>query len=484
MIFAGPYLNQYPCYLPLTGWDALGTPISLADEFLYTGDMWKLPDQRFARRHLLKVGLLGTHSLALSNVLRARSHAGEKKHAKNTSVVWLWLQGGAPHIETFDPKMDATSDYRSMVGSLSTSIPGVEWGGQLPKLSALADQMSVVRSFHHTNPDHLGASHYVLTAMDAPIGASRQLSPSYGSIAAKVRGPSHPATGVPTFVRVSRTVSFDFDQPLWLGVEHAPFDASGPAHSNLSLSLDAGRLNDRQRLRKQLDTLQRTVDQTGVMDGMDAFEQQAIDLVLSRSKEAFDISQEEASLQTRYGPGLGAQLLAARRLCEAGCGFVMLNYGWAPTPSQTPFAWDMHLGPSQPKAPSMKSQLEAIFPMFDHAIATFLEDIRDRGQQENILLVVTGDFGRTPKINTYGGRDHWPGLCTLALAGGGLRHGQVVGTSSAKAEYPLSNPYEPKDLMATLFHVLGIDPRLQSRDFAGRPNYYLPTGARPITELI
>ena len=122
--------------------------------------------------------------------------------------------------------------------------------------------------------------------------------------------------------------------------------------------------------------------------------------------------------------------------------------------------------------------------MFDHAIATFLEDIRDRGQQENILLVVTGDFGRTPKINTYGGRDHWPGLCTLALAGGGLRHGQVVGTSSAKAEYPLSTPYEPKDLMATLFHVLGIEPRLQSRDLAGRPNYYLPTGARPITELI
>jgi hypothetical protein len=443
--------------------------------------MWKVSNKQICRRNMLKVGLWGASGFSLSSLLQARSDAAESVRAKDTSVIWLWLQGGAPHIETFDPKMDAPSDYRSMVGALSTSIPGVEFGGQLPKLSKLAHKMSIVRSFHHTNVDHLGASHYVLTAMDAPGGAKEQLSPSLGSITSKV---SHRDSGVPTFVRVSRTVSFDFDQPLWLGGAHAPFDVTGPGCDNLNLSLNVERLSDRLRLRKQLDSLKRSIDQTGVMDAMDSFEQQAVDLVLSNSKDAFDISKENPHLKERYGPGLGEQLLGARRLCEAGCGFVMLNYGWAQTPSKTPFAWDMHLGPSQKNAPPMKRQLEAIFPMFDHAIGTFLEDVSERGLSDKILLVITGDFGRTPKMNQYGGRDHWPGLCTLALAGGGLRSGQVVGTSSAKAEYPISSPYEPKDLMATIFHVLGIDHRLQADDFSGRPNYLLPNGAKPIAELV
>lgn len=428
--------------------------------------------------------MAGASSFSIANVLQGRENSPARNSNTDTSVIWLWLQGGAPHIETFDPKMTAPSNYRSMVGAQSTAIPGVEFGGQIPKMSALADKLSVVRSFQHTNGDHLGASHYVLTATDAPVGAKKQLAPSFGSITSKVRGPAHKTTGVPTFTRVSRTVSFDFDQPLWLGGEFTPFDISGPARSNLNLNVDVDRIGSRQRLRSNLDTIRRRLDQSGAMDATDKFQQQAVDLVLGNAKDAFDTTKEDARTKAAYGPGLGEQLLSARRLCEAGCGFVMLNYGWAPTPSETPFAWDMHLGPSQPNAPAMKGQLEAIFPMFDHAISAFLTDVEQRGLSENILLVVTGDFGRTPKINANGGRDHWPGLCTLALAGGGLNHGQVIGTSSTKAEYPTSRAYEPKDLMATLFHVLGIDPAMQADDFNGRPNYLLPTGAKVISELV
>lgn len=438
----------------------------------------------FSRRDMLKVGVLGSTGLTLPDLLRAREASQRARSlAKDTSIVWLWLQGGAPQIETFDPKMTAPSDYRSMVGALGTSVPGVEFGGCLPKLAKQAQDLSVVRSFHHTNGDHLGASHFVLTAHDAPGGSKRQLKPSFGSIASKVRGVSHPATKVPTFVRIKPTVSFDFDQPLWLGAPNAPVDVTGPAKENLHVTPATGRIADRRSLLKQLDRVRRNIDQTGAMEGLDSFDQQAVDLVLGTSKHAFDIGREDPQTRARYGSGLGEHLLTARRLCEVGCGFVTITYGWAPKPAETPFAWDMHLGPSQPNAPAMKKQLEAIFPMFDHAISTFIEDVAQRGLTEKILLVITGDFGRTPKINDFGGRDHWPGLSTLAFSGGGLKMGQVVGTSSEKAEHPTSSPYQPKDLMATLFHVLGIDPELQYPDFSGRPQYLLPVGAQPIHEL-
>ncbi len=437
------------------------------------------------RRNLLKIGLWGASGLSLSGLLRSRAKAAEVGQVhKQRSVVWLWLQGGAPHIETFDPKMTAPSDYRSMVGAISTALPGVEYGALLPRLAKLAPQLAVVRSFSHTNPDHLGASHYVLTAEDAPIGTKHPSKPSFGSITSKVRGANHPQTGVPTFVRVSRTVSFDFDRPLWLGAAHAPFDITGPARNDLNLCVDATRLGERRRLLQAVDRLKFQFDAGGTAAGLDAFEQQAVDLVLGQASRIFDCTQEDPRLRERYGPGLGEQLLTARRLCEAGCGFVCLNYGWAPVPQETPFAWDMHLGPSQANAPPMPRQLRSIFPMFDRAIATFIEDVAQRGLSEQILLVITGDFGRTPKINQFGGRDHWPALSTLALSGGGLRMGQVVGTSSSKAEQPTSGRVTPKDLMATIFHVLGISADLQYNDFAGRPQYLLPDGARPIAQLI
>ncbi|MCH2402178.1 MAG: DUF1501 domain-containing protein [Pirellulales bacterium] len=440
--------------------------------------------RRVNRRTAMQIGGLGAAGFGLADLLRARSQASSQSLPRETSVVWVWLQGGAPHLETFDPKMDAPSGYRSMIGALSTRLPGVEFGGLFPGLAGSANRMAVVRSFHHTNPDHLGASHYVLTANDNPGGSTQQTKPSFGAIASRVRGTNHPRTRIPTFVRLKPTVSFDFDQPLWLGRANAPFDVAGGTRKNLNLSIDPSHLANRRGLLHQLDRLRRDLDQTDAMAGMDAFEQQATDLILGKTRDVFDLTQETPALRARYGDGLGEQLLTARRLCEAGCGFVTLTYGWAPQPAKTPFAWDMHLGPSQPAAPPMDQQLRAICPPLDHALAVFLEDVAERGLDKNILLVLTGDFGRTPKINAFGGRDHWPGLSTLALAGGGLQMGQVVGTSSARGEFPTSSPVQPKDLMATLFHVLGVPPKLQFPDYSGRPHYLLPEGASPISELL
>jgi hypothetical protein len=250
-----------------------------------------------------------------------------------------------------------------------------------------------------------------------------------------------------------------------LGPAYAPFDTTGNARSNMNLKVTLQQLEDRRRLLRSLDRINREIDQSGLMAGLDSFDQQAFNLILGRAKDVFDLSKEDPRVRDRYGPGLGQQLLLARRLCEAGVGFVTVTYG----------GWDHH--------GNIKQALERQAPQLDHAVATFVEDIYARGLDRQILLVITGEFGRTPRINGSAGRDHWAPLSTLALSGGGLRMGQVVGESNAKAEVPKSTPITPQDLMATIFHVLGIDPHVQFRDPSGRPVYMVENG-KPIQELI
>jgi hypothetical protein len=279
---------------------------------------------------------------------------------------------------------------------------------------------------------------------------------------------------MPTYVRIQGLYA---DGPDFLGPANAPFDISGEARNNMNVQVGLDRLGDRRTLLKALDHVDRQVDRTGEMRGLDAFEGQAFSLILGRSKEAFDISREDPRIRSLYGPGLGEQLLLARRLCEAGCGFVTMNY------ANSPQGWDMHGAQNQPNL-AIETQLRQACPPMDHAISVFLEDLAQRRLSENILLVITGEFGRTPRINQFGGRDHWGPLCTLALAGGGLKMGQVVGESSARAEVPKSTPILPKHLMATLFHVLGVDLETQFPDQFGRPQYLVPEGAVPIRELV
>ena len=233
----------------------------------------------------------------------------------------------------------------------------------------------------------------------------------------------------------------------------------------MGLVISEGRFDRRRGLLESIDNARREADRSGLVEGLDAFEQQAFDIITRRSQQAFDLKYEDPRVVDRYGPGLGQQLLQARRLCEAGCGFVTVSFG----------GWDMHGG--------IKAAMDALAPQVDVAVAALVEDMHMRGLDEKILLVVSGEFGRTPKINAGGGRDHWAPLSTLALAGGGLAMGQVVGESAEKVDVPKTTPIGPQDLMATVFHVLGIDGRVQYVNQAGRPVSMIEQG-RPIEELV
>lgn len=429
-----------------------------------TGRRWRNCEGS-SRRDFLKIGALGAGSLVLPDLLRARAHAAaEGKTVKDTSVVWLWLSGGPTHVETFDPKMTAPAEYRSITGEIPTALSGVTLGGTFPKMASVADKMAVVRSFAHRNSGHGGGTHWVMTGYDNRQADNGGVPgrPSLGSVLSRWRGANHPVTGAPTYVRFGNIFG---DGPAFLGTAYAPFDQNGQARRNMDLTLPVTRLENRRELLGSLDTLNRQMDHTGLMAGLDQFEQQSFELVFGSAAKAFDLKTEDPKLVAQYGKGLGGSLLTARRLCEAGVGFVTVNYG----------GWDMH--------GNIAEGLRRRSPDLDQAVATFIEDVDRRGLSDNILLVITGEFGRTPRINRNAGRDHWAPLSTLALAGGGLRMGQVVGESAPKVDVPKSSPITPQDLMATVFHVLGIDQRLQYQSPSGRPVYMIESG-QPIAELI
>jgi hypothetical protein len=403
--------------------------------------------------------------MSLPALLRARAEAAQSGSlVKDTAVVWVWLGGGPTHVETFDPKMSAPSEYHSVTGEVATPMPGVTIGGTFPKMAAVADKMAFVRSFAHTNSGHGGGTHFVMTGYDNRTidNGGKPNRPSIGSIVSRVRGANHYQTGMPTYVRLGGIGS---DGPAFLGTAFAPFDPNGQARRNMALAIPQDRLDDRRELLSKLDGLNRDMDRTGLMDGLTKFEQQAFDLVLGNAPKAFDTRDEDPKLVQKYGQGLGQQMLLARRLCEAGCGFVTVSYG----------GWDMH--------GNIMQGMNQRSPQLDHAIATFVQDCCDRGLNQKILLVITGEFGRTPKVNRGAGRDHWAPLSTLALAGGGLKMGQVVGESAPKVDVPKTMPIRPQDLMATIFYVLGIDPKVQFINNAGRPTFMVEDG-KPIAELI
>ncbi|HVX14454.1 MAG TPA: DUF1501 domain-containing protein [Pirellulales bacterium] len=417
------------------------------------------------RREFLKVGTLGAGALSLPQLLAARAEAKALgQPVRDTSVVWVWLGGGPTHIETFDPKMSAPSEYRSITGEVTTKLPGVTLGGTFPKLASVVDKMAIVRSFAHSNSGHGGGTHFVMTGYDNRNidNGGLPTRPALGAIAARLRGANHPTTGMPTYVRLGGIGS---DGPAFLGPAYAPFDPAGQARRNMNLAVSDERLHDRRELLDGLDRMKRRADRDALLEGLNRFEQQAFDLVLGNAGKAFDTKDEDPHIVERYGKGLGEQLLRARRLCEAGCGFVTVSYG----------GWDMH--------GQIKQGLERRSPELDRALSAFIDDTYNCGLSEKILLVVTGEFGRTPKINRNAGRDHWAPLSTLALAGGGLQMGQVIGQSASKVDVPHSAAIRPQDLMATVFHVLGIDPKSQLVNQTGRPVYLLEDG-RPIHELV
>ncbi len=419
-----------------------------------------------SRRDFLRIGGIGTAALGLPSLLRARAQSAtlNAAAAKDTSVVWLWLGGGPTHIETFDPKMEAPAEFRSTVGAVDTVVPGIQIGGLYPKMAKVADQMVFVRSFAHGNSGHSGGTHWVMTGYNFPPAdqGQSQVNPSHGSILSRVRGANHPTTGMPTYVRTGGIYG---DGPSWLGTGNAPFDSGGEARRNMQTRVTLDRLSDRRGLLKDLDRIDRQVDRSGLMDGLDDFEGQAFSLILGKAKEAFDLGKEDPKTREQYGKGLGEQMLLARRLCEAGCGMVNIHYG----------GWDMH--------GNIVGAMKSRCPQMDQAVSAFIQDVVQRGQRDNIMLVITGEFGRTPRVNGGAGRDHWAALSTLALACGGLKTGLAVGESSAKAEVPKTTPVTPQDLLATLFHHLGIPLDTHFINPAGRPTMMI-AGGNPIAEIV
>lgn len=417
-----------------------------------------------SRRDFLRVGTLGLGALSLPGLLRAREQVARSgTAAKKTSVVWLWLAGGPSQIETFDPKPEAPAEFRSVTGAVRTNLPGVQIGGTFERIASRADKFAFVRSFAHTNSGHGGGTHWVMTGYDyagADNGAA-PIKPGIGSVLSRYRGATG-NDGLPTYVRFREILA---DGPAWLGQQYAPFALAGKARDNMTLRDTLDNLDDRRALLKSFDTARREADRSGLMHGMDSFEAQAFDLVVGKAREAFDINREDPKLRDRYGSGLGERMLLARRLCEAGVGFVTVHFG----------GWDMH--------GSIEREFKKQGPQVDQAVSAFVDDLAERGLDKEILLVITGEFGRTPKLNTAAGRDHWAPLSTLAFAGGGLKVGQVVGESSARAESPKSRPISPQDMMATLFHVLGVPNDLHYTDPSGRPMTMID-GGKAIAELV
>jgi hypothetical protein len=429
------------------------------------------------RREFLQIGALALGGLTLPGLLRARAEAAAAgRSVRHTSVILLFLDGGAPQHETFDPKPEAAREYRSLFGAIPTRLPGVRFGSHFPRMAQLADRFAVIRTLTHADGDHGGATHWMKTGRPWPpeaLGKAAiipQQSPSVGSVAARVRGTVNPHTGVPTYVRVvSRHNGYPGDDGAWLGRAYNPMrvgsSRDNPMLGDMSLHVSRDRLADRRALLRQFDTFDRTLDTSGQAAGLDAFQQQAVNVLLGRAREAFDLSREPAAVRDRYGPELGQELLLARRLCEAGAGFVTLNNGY----------WDFHGG--------IIPGCNRLCPSLDRAVAAFAEDVRARGLEHDILLVITGEFGRAPRINGGPGRDHWAPVNDAVLLGGGLRMGQVIGETDARAAQPRSRPVTPGDLMATIFHVLGIDPGIQFTHPSGRPMYMIDNG-RPMTELL
>lgn len=418
----------------------------------------------FSRRNFLQVGALGFGGLTLPDLLAQQAVADPAAAKHETSVVWLWLNGGPTHIETFDPKMTAPVEYRSVTGEVKTTLPGVTIGGNFERLAKLSDKMAFVRSFRVPTSSHNRGAFWVNTGY-----AHNANRPSLGSITSRVRGANHPETGMPTYVKMGQ-IGFNADVdripgPAWLGKAFSPFNPSGPARGNMNLATKVDQLEDRRSLLQNLDQLRRETDASGTLDGIDGFNQQAINLILGKAPQAFDLKKEDPAVVAKYGDGLGASMLTARRLCETGCGFVAVGFQ----------GWDMH--------GRVKRSMDKRGPEVDRAVSAFVEDIYQRGMDKNILLVISGEFGRTPRINKNAGRDHWGPLSTLALSGGGLQVGQVIGESSAKAEVPHSGLVTPQDLMATVFRVMGIADETSFDDPSGRPIPMLGEG-KPIGGLV
>ena len=422
------------------------------------------------RRDFLRVG--GLASLALPTLLRSEALAkgNHPETAPARSVILLYLGGGLSHHDSFDPKPEAPAEVKGKYGTIATRLPGVRFSDQLPRLAAMNDRYSLVRSGAHGNDHHETATNWVLSGR---FGSAFGDYPAIGSVVAHELGYRGP---MPPYFAVPRNPSFTWElgKSAFLGGRFESFKGGDPndAHfqvKDLALSRDhsAARLGRRQTLRLAVDDLARQVESDDGLKTMDEFQRRALDLVVSpEARRAFDLAHEDPRLRDRYGrTTTGQGCLLARRLVEAGVRFVTVNSA----------GWDHH--------DNIFRSLDRRLPEFDSALSALIEDLDARGLLETTLVVAMGEFGRTPKINDKAGRDHWGHAASLVFAGGGVAPGRLIGKTDDQGAYVVDRPVSPAEVAATIYGAVGVDPARNLMTPENRPVAILDEGS-PIAELL
>jgi hypothetical protein len=440
-----------------------------------------------SRRSTLKAGLAGIAGLSLPGLLRAQDQAAAAGSPlpRRKAVILIWMTGGPSHIDTWDVKPDAPPEIRGPFGNIATQLPGVRLCEFLPKQAAMMDRLTIIRSVDCRKSNH-EPNMVMQTAnreAEPRINPEAAHYPALASIVAR-HGPRGDA-GLPPYVVLnmqSRShVAFAGD----LGKRYDPFVATNVGQLlGTAGGLDGERIRTRQELLTQFDRLRAGLDQSGSLESLDHYSRQAVEMIAGpRAREAFDLSRESKATLDRYGEhNWCRQALQARRLVEAGVSFVTIdlsNHGASGT-------WDTH-GDNIPPYGGIWNGLRPLLPVFDHLLTTLVGDLGERNLLDDVLVIAMGEFGRTPQIGTQGstdGRNHWPFVSSVTLAGGGLRHGQVIGATERDAGQIKERPVTPSDLAATIFRHFGIPADVQYADYRGRPRYVLEEKGEAIKELI
>ncbi|MCS6852788.1 MAG: DUF1501 domain-containing protein [Gemmataceae bacterium] len=448
----------------------------------------------WSRRDLLRVGSLGMLGVSLPRFLRAaEGNSGRKARAQ--SVIFLHQFGGPSHLDTFDLKPDAPEAIRGEFRPIATSAPGVFISERLPRLAQVMDKVCLVRSLHHDMKTHNAASYYSLTGHAPPLDDIRlrdtlDLFPAYGSVVDRLAPARFPMPTFVSFPYVLRDGSITPGQHAsFLGKTHDPFfvgqDPNSPDFGLPELRLPARltpeRLENRREMLRLIDRQTELLDWSARARNLEASYEKALGMLTSPAvKKAFDLAAEPPAVRDRYGrTTYGQSCLLARRLVEAGVRFVNVYLSGSIGGRMNSGGWDTHGFDNNPMYPILKSYL---LPLTDQVLPVLLRDLDERGLLDQTLVVWMGEFGRSPRINNTAGRDHWPQCYTALLAGGGLKRGYVHGSSDRTGAYPAADAVKPDDLAATMFALLGIDPRTEVYDPLNRP---LPIAAgEPISGLL
>lgn len=410
------------------------------------------------RRDALRIGTLGMAGLSLPHLLQSRAAAAPTR-GKATSIVMIHLGGGPSHVDTYDPKPEAPVEIRGEFKAIDTNVPGVQVCELFPLQAQRMDRLAVLRSVHRVLPEE-HASSLMCTGYGYTERRAQGDKPCIGSVLARLRG--RPETLVPPYVSLR---GYNYETGLGgahLGTQTEPYIYEGPGRDDLRLQVSLDRLNGRKKLLNKVNRFRQAVD-SGAVEAQDVFSQRALELVSSSATyTALDVSKEDEKTRKRYPH---EHFLRARRLIEAGVQCVAIEVG----------GWDTH-------SDNFK-QLRNIMPPLDQSLTALLDDLKERGREQETLVVVWGEFGRTPRVNGTAGRDHWPAVMSVLVAGGGLKMGQVIGSTSPDAHEAKEKPYRVREVVATLYHALGIDPESVFIDQQARP-IPLIHDAAPIPELV